>query len=191
MIVSMGKKPVFALTAVVTLCSIAPLLGGSLQTSFTTVRLRDLLVGHWTKLELPGGEGYSIENTSDRPVTLAIGAAKPKQWKDELPPSCKAIPDTSWIQIKPARLVVGKYGTGRADVSIHVPADEQYANQKYEFWLIAKAVDGQFGVGLITRVRFNTVKKTEKESQRQEVDEPERAETKDAVRQRSDNEPIK
>ena len=131
--------------------------GGSLQTSFTTVTIRNVPIGSWTRLQLPDGARYSVENTSAQALLVRLKAVPPfaepgrRRWEP--------IPDPGWVRIRPEVIEVGAGEKGEADVQVHVPADAGYANRQYEVWLLARAEGGQVGVGLVTRIRFNTVEK--------------------------------
>jgi len=138
------------------LTACGPAYGGSLRTRFTTVTLKDLPIGKWTRIELADGTRYAIENATDRTVRVGIEAIRPFD-KDKKASPYRCIPDLSWVKVKPATLTLKPGQTGTADVAISVPDKPEYAARKYRFWIRAKTLDGQFAVGLLTRVRFNTV----------------------------------
>ena len=142
--------------ALVLLLAAGPATAGSLTTRFTTLNVKDIPVGHWTEVALPGGERYSVTNDSDRDITLALRPSKPfgKRGRSR---RHTPIPDVGWVTVEPERLELGPHESGQARIAIRVPDDPAYAGRRYEVWIVAKSVGGQFAVGLATRIRFNTV----------------------------------
>ena len=132
--------------------------GGSLRTPFTTVNLHDLPVGRWTRIELADGTRYSVENATDRTLRIGVEAIRPFDAGDKKKHATHAVvPDLSWVKVTPSTLTLKPGETGVADVVISVPDKPEFADRKYRFWVRAKTLDGQFAVGLLTRVHFNTV----------------------------------
>lgn len=151
--------------AFIAVTALSPSLAGSLETRFTTVTLTDMPLGHWTRVELADGTRYSVKNTSDKTVEVVLVAAKPFAKGRKLKPYT-AVPDASWLTVKPTTLKLGPGKSEKAEVTLKVPNKPEFANRKYEIWLIAKTTGGQFGVGLVTRIRFNTVEKKQTDDTR-------------------------
>ena len=149
-----GWRPALLLLGL--LCLGLPAGAGSLQTRFTTVTVHDLPIGRWTRVELAGGEPYSVENTSPQKVRVALTSVRPFE-KKSVGRGYRLIPDPGWITVKPVVLDIEPGSSGHAEVRLTVPDDPAYAGKKYEGWLLAKGAGPQFQVGLITRIRFNTV----------------------------------
>lgn len=136
------------------MCAVA----GTLETEFTSAVVKDLPIGYRTPLKGPDGKQYTIRNNSDQPVEVQLSALKPFQ-QEGLKRAHADIPDTSWLTINPASITLPAGKEGKVELHLAVPDDKQYANQKYEVWLLAQAKGGQLGIGLITRIKFNTVEK--------------------------------
>ena len=146
---------------------------GSLQTPFTKVRVRDVPVGRWTRVQLADGRDYTVRNSSDRTVEIRLRAAKPFD-KPKGANVLASIPNPAWVTVKPVQFPLKPGATGTAEVRIVVPDQPEYAGKTYEVWLVAETVGGQFGVGLITRIQFNTVlQPTESEADTPELGKPE------------------
>ena len=146
------------------LCLCSPIFAGTLQTRFTTVEVHDLPVGFWTRVELEGGEQYTVENTSTQKVKVTLKPSKPFE-PSAVGRGYRMIPDPSWITVEPTVIEVGPKSSGSAEVRIAVPCDPQYAGKRYEGWLVATGIGPQFHVGLITRIRFNTIVKPDEPPQ--------------------------
>lgn len=165
-----GWRVALLLTGVACLC--LPARAGRLQTRFTTVTVHDLPVGFWTRVELEDGEPYTVENTSTQKVRVNLKASRPFEAK-AVGSGYRMIPDAAWITVEPAMLDIEPQSSAGAEVRITVPDDPKYAGQRYEGWLVATGVGPQFQVGLITRIRFNTVAKPEEPAQ--EIEDTEAA----------------
>jgi hypothetical protein len=152
----MGRKRILPIFLITGLSFLSVCTAGTLETQFTSVVVKDVPIGRWTRVVLADGRRYSLSNKSDRTVEAEVKAIKPFGEKDKLK-WATPIPDISWVVIEPALLKVEPGVTREADVKISVPNDPAFAGRHYEVWLLAETVGGQFGVGLITRIRFNTV----------------------------------
>lgn len=130
-------------------------VAGTLETRFTTVLIKDLPVGHCTLLRLPDGEKYGVENKTGQTVEMVFSAVMPTQIEPATPP-WQSIPAIEWISISPLRVKAKSGRKAQTDVTISVPDDPALAGKNYEFWLRA-TTEGQIGVSLVSRVRFNTV----------------------------------
>jgi hypothetical protein len=142
--------------AIVLLCLGSSVGAGTLQTRFSTVTVHDLPIGRWTRVELAGGVPYTVENTSNRKVTVTLTPGRPFEPKS-VGRGYEMIPDPKWITVKPAVLKLEPHSSGTAEVRLTIPDDPKYAGKRYEVWLMAKGAGPQFQVGLITRIRFNIV----------------------------------
>jgi hypothetical protein len=131
---------------------------GTLETVFTAADVKDLPIGYRTPLIDPKGKQYAVRNNSDQTVEIQLTAIKPFK-QDGQTRTHADIPDPSWLTIEPAALTLAPHQESKVEVHLAVPNDKQYANQKYEVWLLAETKGGQLGVGLITRITFNTVEK--------------------------------
>jgi hypothetical protein len=128
---------------------------GGLQTRFVNVRIRDVPVGYATGVRLDNGARYTVGNTGGDPVTVRVEPLIPPKAFETWAP----IPDLSWITIEPREIEVPAHGEGSTDIRIGVPDDEQWADRKFVFWVRSQSVKGTFGVALVTKFRFNTVRK--------------------------------
>jgi hypothetical protein len=88
-------------------------------------------------------------------VELVFSAAIPTRIEPS-GPACESLPSLEWITVSPARVKARSGRKAQTDVTISVPDDPQFAGKNFEFWLRA-STEGQIGISLITRVRFNTV----------------------------------
>jgi hypothetical protein len=131
---------------------------GSLETPFTSVVVRDLPVGRRTRVAGADGKSYTIRNNSDQTVEVRLTATKPFQMEGKQR-THEDIPDPSWLAIAPASLTLKPGEEGAAELILGVPDDPQYANRRYEVWLLAQTENGQMALGLISRIKFNTVKR--------------------------------
>jgi hypothetical protein len=131
-------------------------VAGTLETKFTVVVAKDLPIGHRAPLLGSDGRQYAIRNNSDQTVEVRFTALKPFQQIGQKR-AYADIPDPSWLTIEPLSLTLGPREEGRIELHLAVPDDKRYANRKYEVWLLAQAQGGNLGVGLITRIKFNTL----------------------------------
>jgi hypothetical protein len=152
----MGRKKTLPGVFIAGLSLLSMCAAGTLETQFTSVVIKDVPIGRWTRVELDNGRRYSLSNKSDQTVEATVKPIKPFGERKKLK-WATPVPDLSWVKVEPDLLKLGPGVTGEADVKIAVPKDPAFAGKQYEVWLLAETVGGQFGVGLITRVRFNTV----------------------------------
>jgi hypothetical protein len=130
--------------------------GGSIETPFTIVHVKDLPVGRRTRVQLASGERYSVVNKSALDVELTLKGVIPYD-KRSRRNRWQPVPDPSWLSVTPAELTLAPGESGEADVTLAVPDDPKLSGKRYEVWLLAETTGGQFGVGLVTRIKFNTV----------------------------------
>jgi hypothetical protein len=142
----------------VSLLAAASASGGSLETDFAKAVVKDLPIGHRTELRTTDGRQYTLRNHSDRVVEVRLTAAKPFPTPGQRRTHTD-VPDAVWLTAEPATLTLQPGQEAKADLHLAVPDDPRYANQKYEVWLLAQTQGEQLGVGLITRIQFNTVDK--------------------------------
>ncbi len=134
------------------------LLAGSLQTRFTTVVLEDVPVGRPVALCLPDGGYYGVRNASERAVKVRFTAVVPEYCEPATGGvRYVAIPARDWVHVEPAVVTVPPNGEAETLVTVTVSNAPAHVGQRYEFWLRAEAAQGQAGVALLSRVRFNTV----------------------------------
>lgn len=129
-----------------------------METRFTTVVLEDVPLGAPVAVCLPDGSYYSVRNASERPLTVRFTAVRPEYCE----PTTNGIrylpiPTVEWVRIAPPVVTVPPNGEGETLVTVTVSNVPAFLGQHYEFWLRAEVYQGQAGVGLVTRVRFNTV----------------------------------
>jgi hypothetical protein len=134
----------------------ATVQAGTLRTRFTRFVLHDLPVGRWTRVLTKGGGRYALENTSEQNLKVEIQAVKPFLDAGRLRPY-EPVPDQAWVRLKPSHLTLAPGETAEVEIEIHVPSDAAWAGRRYEAWIQARTVGGQFRVGLLTKLRFNTV----------------------------------
>lgn len=135
-----------------------PLLAGTLETRFTTVVLEDVPVGSPAAVCLPDGGYYGVRNASDRPVAVRFAAVVPEYCQ----PTTNgvrytAIPDRAWVRVEPPTVTIPPHCEAETLVTVTVSNAPAHIGRNYEFWLRAQVGQGQGGVSLLSRVRFNTV----------------------------------
>jgi hypothetical protein len=129
---------------------------GTLETECSSVIVKDLPIGHRTELSGPSNQVYTIRNNSDVKVDVSFSSTRPFGTRGRQHDVADA-PDAAWLVVDPKTLALQPHSKGVAKLSLAIPNDKRYANKKYELWLVAKAKGTQLGVGLITRIKFNTV----------------------------------
>ena len=132
---------------------------GTLETDFSSAVVRDLPIGGRTELRGPGDEPYTLLNNSDQAVKIQFSIVRPFAKGAKRKDDRKTAADNTWISVEPKEIVIEPHGKSKAKLTLAVPNDKRYANGEYELWLLAKAVGGQLGLGLITRIKFNTVER--------------------------------
>lgn len=131
---------------------------GTMETRFTTVVLEDVPVGAPVAVCLADGAYYGVRNASDRPLPVRFSAVAPG-YCEPTPGGVRyePIPSLDWIGIEPASVTVPPGGEAEALVTVTVSNAVEHVGRRYEFWLRAQTDQGQAGVALVSRVRFNTV----------------------------------
>ena len=135
-----------------------PLLAGTLETRFTTVVLEDVPLGSPAAVRLADGGYYGVRNASERPVGVRFAAAVP-EYCQPTTNGVRYLPiaDARWVRVEPSAVTVPPNAEAEALVTVTVPNDPAFLGKNYEFWLRARVMQGQGGVSLLSRVRFNTV----------------------------------
>jgi hypothetical protein len=134
------------------LASIA-LGSGGLSTQTAAVVIENLKVGHTCSLKALANYQLRITSTCDSPVSLRMDVLLPDS--SELKKNAAIIPDTSWVQLIPARFEMEPQGTAAADIVITIPDDDQYLGRKFQVMVWSHTVGSSFiQLGLKSRIIF-------------------------------------
>lgn len=143
--------------------------GAGISTRFGDVTVEGLRVGSTYSMREVARLPLVIENKSDKTIDLQIDVLPPAD--NELKPGYRAIPDISWIQLEKKELTIGPGMYGETDVFINIPESGEFEGQKYQVYIWSHTVGGVIGLGLKSRLRFDTISKddpTENESKKKE-----------------------
>jgi hypothetical protein len=136
-----------------------------ISTRFGDVTVTNLRVGNRYSMREVARLPLVIENKSNKTIDLRIDVLAPAD--NELKPGYEPIPDISWIQLEKRELKIGPGMYGQTDVFIDIPDNSEFEDQKYQVYIWSHTVGGAIGLGLKSRLRFDTISENsaaEKES---------------------------
>ncbi len=127
---------------------------GGLFTEFGAFEVQNLPLGGTKLVRLDDGRRFSISNASSRAVSVAfrveIPSLSPKS-------TWEPLPSAHWLTVVPERLTLPPHAVGETDVTLHAPTNAAYAGRRFEAWIRSSTTDGQLGMAVISRLRFNLV----------------------------------
>ncbi|MDI6793888.1 MAG: hypothetical protein QME81_13665, partial [bacterium] len=124
---------------------------GGLAVSPGEVVIENLRIGQTYNLTREKGIPVSVTNTSSSPIELKIEALAPTP--GEKREGYDPIPDPSWLKIGQDQFRLEPRRSVSTDVTISIPADEQYLGKKYQAIVWSHTAGaGMIQLGLKTRV---------------------------------------
>jgi hypothetical protein len=158
------KNPIRSITKASTILSALVLwtffatdlsFAAGISTRFGDVTVENLRIGNRYSMRDVARLPLVIENKSDKTIDLRIDVLAPAN--NELKPGYKPIPDISWIQLEKKELTIGPGMHGETDVFIVIPDSREFEDQKYQVYIWSHTVGGAIGLGLKSRLRFDTI----------------------------------
>lgn len=130
-----------------------------ISTPFADVEVRDVPLGKVFVVKHSSGDGLSLQNLGAEAVPLRIQVIPPST--TDLRGGAEVIPDVSWVQVTPDRLVLPPQGRALCRVTLQVPREKAYQRKYYQamIWSHTEPQDKKtvsMSAGLISRLRFRT-----------------------------------
>ena len=131
----------------------------ALATSFVDVFVKDVPVGSPYYLSQGAKKRIEFLNQGNRILEVKVEILKPET--AQLVAGAVPIPDLSWIEVLPSKLLIDPADTATCDLKILIPDKKSHRNKTYQVTLWSRGQRVQtkglsVGPGVISQFRFRT-----------------------------------